>query len=175
MASKMLVSEYVAEDGDNRRMARACNIATYFIGNYDEGGHISVKELRREICQILDVAPPSTGDLKAHGDAWGASGLRLDFDEFDGQKQIEFSLPNLKRCASYLLGKGPKISALKLIRRLLTNVELINVAIVLSQNNMTNWEKKFIRDMNCLWRSKVLSSSQRAKLMQIIDERTKGS
>jgi hypothetical protein len=185
----MLVSKYISEKLDEkRRIARACNIATYIKENYAklEGESISAKEIRKQIRFKLDPAlrfavdsrseEEINGDHRAHGDAWGKSGLKLSFVNQNGVKKIEFSLPNLKLCASYLLGKGPKVGAIKLKASAKNNIvddKLISQAVKVDVDKLTDWEKVFVRSLDEKWRGRGLSNRQRNRLVKIIKERSK--
>lgn len=119
-AEKALVPRIAKEDGKLRMTARASNIATWFIYNFPEhaGKLINVRLIREEILDGLKlVVADVSGDLKAHGHAWGngKQGLGLDNEEVNGERYIVMSLINMVRCSRYLLGKGRKVGALSLL------------------------------------------------------------
>ena len=188
---RMLVSKYVSEDRDkNRRVARACNIATYIKENFAklEGSSIAPKAIRKSIRFKIDptsryVADNRTkkeieGDNRAHGDAWGKSGLKLSTVGTNGSKKIEFSLPNLKRSVSYLLGQGPKVGALELktdkvdSNCLEETNDLIDRAMKIPTEKLKEWERIFVLSLNKKWRKKGLSDKQKARLKLVLLDRS---
>jgi hypothetical protein len=113
----MLTSKFVSEDQPNVKLiARASNIAHWFIRNYAEnaGCLVSTKNARAEILGALFVGPPSNGDINAHGRA--SALLNLNMENISGVNHIEFSLINLKRCTSFLLGRGRVSHSIELVR-----------------------------------------------------------
>lgn len=180
--SRMLVSEYVSENReDNRRVARVCNIAKFIIDNFDAGQRISAKELRAQI--PVDVKDPdldSVGDRKAHGDAINT--LNLGRIVKNGETLIDYSLPNLKRCASWILGEGQKVGAVKLIKeetdvdehtqKLNDDNALIDQAMAIPLANFTDWERMFVFSLNKNWRARGLSEKQHKRLVRVISERS---
>ena len=114
----MLVSKFVSEiRSDKRRVARACNIAKWITENYSKyaGLFISVEQLRSSISSDhKDTTLDPLGDRRAHGDALYELGVSRK--TVDGVTYVDISLPNLKRCASFLLGQGRRVGALSLVR-----------------------------------------------------------
>lgn len=183
MASRMLVSKYVKEDGNNRLIKRASNIATWFLDNYGkfQGSLISSKEIRTQIhgrlgtytgqCWLPGFGGPTPGDLKAHGQAIKV--LNLNSDLKNKEKHVDMSLINAKRCASFLLGKGKIAKSLYLKKTKAENMadnDLIDLALTLDQKRLDKWESNFINSLDRSFRN-GLSSSQRQKLMKTINDR----
>lgn len=173
----MLIPEYVSEvRSKGRRNARACNIAKWFITNFKPGKRIAAKTIREEIPnKFKDQTLDTKGDLKAHGRAINA--LNLGKLTNNGETFIDFSLPNLKRCASWILGQGQKVGAIKLLRdemvqeQIIEDNELIDLTIEIPNDNLTQWERIFVHSLNKNWRDRGLSTKQRDRLLKIIKER----
>lgn len=175
-SSRLLVSGYVSEDRDeDRRTARACNIAKWFIDNFSSnaGKRINIKDLRRNIPdKVKDSGLDPTGDLKAHGDA--VNTLNLGRLTKKGKTMVDFSLPNLKRCTSWILGQGQKVGAVQLIRENDQRDEdnaLIDLGMEIPADKLTEWERIFIHSLNKKWREKGLSDKQKARLKLVIRDR----
>jgi hypothetical protein len=174
----MLVSEYVSEDREkDRRVARACNIAKWFIDHFKPGQRVSTKALRDQIpASVKDGSLEANGDLKAHGNAVRA--LNLGMLNRNGETLIDFSLPNLKRCTSWILGEGQKVGAVKLIRDEVSQEqtrednELIDLAMEIPTASFTEWERIFVFSLSKKWRGRQLSTKQRNRLLKIIEERS---
>ena len=195
--SRLLVSNYVSEDREeNRRIARACNIAKWLIDNFPHkaGKRINVKDLRKAIPnQVKDTTLSSGGDLKAHGNAINALNLgRLTVGK---ETMVDISLPNLKRCTSWVLGQGQKVGAISLIRdedepeklkapksekpktpepvnQLEEDNALIDIALEIPAKNMSDWENNFVESLDQKWRRRGLSKRQRETLVKVIRERS---
>ena len=73
-----------------------------------------MKVARSEILGDLFATPKSSGDLNAHGRACAL--LNLNMENISGVNHIEFSLINLKRCTSFLLGRGRVSHSIELVR-----------------------------------------------------------
>lgn len=177
--SRLLISNYVSEARDeNRRTARACNIAKYLIDNFstNAGKRISIKELRNGIPnEFKDESLNPKGDLKAHGDAVNA----LNLGKLTKNKEtfVDFSLPNLKRCTSWILGQGRKVGAIQLVRDeeetkdpLIRDDDLIDLGMEIPVDQLTEWELIFTRSLNKSWRERGLSTKQRSTLERIIQK-----
>ena len=184
MASRMLVSKYIKEDGKDRLIKRASNIATWFLENYGtlQGSLVSSKEIRTQIHARLGTYTgqnwlpgangPTSGDLKAHGQAIKV--LNLNSDLRNKEKHVDMSLINNKRCASFLLGKGKIAKSLylkKMKTKDITDNELIDLALTLDQKRLDVWESNFVSSLDRRYR-KGLSGSQRQKLMKTINDRS---
>ena len=178
--SRLLVSSYVSEDrSDERNTARACNIAKYIIDNFgsNAGKRINIKDLRKNIPgDVKDTSLNPIGDLKAHGNAVNV--LNLGKLTRGKDTYVDFSLPNLKRCTSWILGQGRKVGAIQLIRDSDEPAdengevppgdnELIDCAIAMPQGKLTDWERNFVRSLDKKWRN-GLTRKQRATLEKII-------
>jgi hypothetical protein len=176
--SRMLVSEYVSENREkDRQIARACNIAKWMLDNFRLGERVSAKDIRNNIPQqVKDTTLDAKGDLKAHGCAVNA--LDLGRLTRDGEMLVDFSLPNLKRCASWILGQGQKVGAIKLLKDEVTQEcvqednELIDLAMEIPTENFTEWERIFVFSLNKNWRERGLSLKQRTRLLKVIEERS---
>jgi len=177
--SRMLVPNYVTEDqGEGlRRNARACNIAKYLLDNFKLGKRINSHKLRSYIPnQYKDQTLDPTGDLKAHGDAVAA----LDLGRLgkNGSTLIDYSLPNLIRCARWVLGEGKKVGAVMVLKDQIAKDQtaldnkLIDEAINIPANRFTNWESDFVTSLDRKWRVKGLTTRQRARLNKILIERS---
>jgi hypothetical protein len=113
----MLTSKFVSEDQPNVKLiARASNIAHWFIQNFADnmGGLVSTKDARAEILGELFAGPTTAGDINAHGRACAL--LNLNVENISGVNHIEFSLINLKRCTSFLLGRGRVSHSIELVQ-----------------------------------------------------------
>ena len=177
--ARRLVSKFVDEDQDGIKLiCRASNIAHWFTQNFSDysGTLVSMKNLREEIVSETGETP-GTGDFRVHGRAVGL--LNLNLDTVSGENYVEFSLINLKRCASFLLGRGRISHGITLIKdpsvsadAVESDDDLIDQGLALSESSLTSFERIFTRNLNKKVRGRDLSSSQRAKLLQIINERS---
>jgi len=178
-SSKMLVSKFVPElEKENRLVRRASNIATLFLELMPkfEGKAVSVRALRLELLRRLDISPTNlVGDLRAHGDAYGKSGLGLETIVVGGQKYVEFSLVNQVRCIRYLLGQGRKVGAL-VHKQLVETVDDILPGDDVILSSLNGIEEDVLSDWELDFRTNVirkghLSEKQREKALEIMSEK----
>ena len=176
--SRMLVPNYVSEDQEYglRRNARICNIAKYLLDNFKLGKRINSHKLRSYIPnQFKDVTLNYVGDLKAHGDA--VATLDLGRLGKNGGTLIDYSLPNLIRCARWILGEGKKVGAVMVLKdqivedQTAVDNQLIDEAVNIPIDRLSNWEKDFVYSLHRKWRD-GLTVCQRDRLNKIILERS---
>ena len=190
---KLLVSNFIKEDGDNRRLARQANIATMFNLMFSKhiGEVINAKVFRNMILENLKERGFSSevfdinGDFRAHGDAYGKSGLNLDITKIGRDRYILFSLPNIIRCTRFLLGNGGRTTGSLYLKRLDLENEIIGrndvkledlndfelVDLLIEVPNKTGWEQNFANDIDKKFRNHI-TPGRKAKIIQIISERS---
>lgn len=176
--SKMLISKYINENQNGIKLiCRATNIAHWFTQNFAEhaGTLVSLKDIRSEIVNEIGIKTKA-GDLKVHGRAVSTIGLNLS--TVSGENCVEISLINLKRCASFLLGRGRVSHWLTEIKEpavsdsVESDNDLIDQGVSLDSSNLTEFEYDFTRNLDKKCRDRELSHKQRTKLIQIINERS---
>jgi len=109
-------SEYIEDIGDGKRKERCTNIATAMISAWDKmpeedknGGqkYIVKKHLRDHILEKTNQTPNDiVGDYRAHGDACGGHGLKLDMEGSGSEGTIKFTKKNIKKCIEFLITRN---------------------------------------------------------------------
>ena len=177
--AKMLISKFINEDQNKIKLiCRASNIAHWFNQNFANhaGTLMSLRDVRSSILDGLGNPSTGSGDLRVHGRA--AKLLGLNLETISNENYVEFSLINLKRCASFLLGSGRISGGLTLLKKPTvsadqaeSDVDLIDQAMLLDSDKLTTFERIFTKNLNKKYRTRKLSMPQRVKLLQIINER----
>lgn len=177
--SRMLVSRYVSENlKKNAKRARACNVATWFVENYSDlaGDYVSSRDIRAQIPD--EVKKPGlnpSGDLKAHGDAINKLGLSLEQRGKD--RMVDMSLPNLKRCVSFLLGSRGAGALILHAPQSQEDLSLIDELDRVCGTNtvvfkgLGSGERAFVSNLTTNYRDKgwPLSDRQKAWALDLID------
>lgn len=101
------VYKYVSESGDRRRRSR--NIATAILElreSHPKATGVRTSRLRAHIRAALKLpelkGETHLGDLRAHGDALGGHGLKLEVVREGGTRVVKFSPGNLGLCQKFL-------------------------------------------------------------------------
>ena len=107
--SRMLVNQYVSENVKNSaqaQKARATNVANWFLNewNQNKGQFVTCRQIRNGIpSQFKKPGYNPNGDARAASRAIEKY-LGLSYEDKSGKRHYDVSLPNLKRCVSFLLG-----------------------------------------------------------------------
>lgn len=191
---KLLISGYVPEDDGAYPADIKCNIATAFLDLYSQfkGKLIHLREFRSRIVDMATTDEEielsglfdnlSSKDKIAFEEA--CKDLRLDLAKIGRDKFLLFSLPNVVRCARFLLGSnGRDVGSLYLAEtNLSTDVidykDYLNecddnslIDLLIKCEGLKDWEANFAYSLDTRFREKGLTFGQRAKAIQIIRER----
>lgn len=184
---KLLISGYVPEDDDSYPADVKCNIATGFLDLYSslKGKLIHLREFRSRIMDMSALNEEitlSNKDRVAFEEA--CKDLNLDLAKIGRDKFLLFSLPNVVRCARFLLGSdGRDLGSLHLADTDLAN-DIVDYKSYLNESDdnalidllchcedLKDWEANFASSLDARFREKGLTVGQRAKAIQIIRER----